>query len=177
MNRFAFYALLALMAGLDKAPVQAEECIDAQKNAEEIQKCCDIPSPLEMEKIQACKEKYEQELSQDMPNMIVCILECHATELGVINGDTLNEAELLKMGEQIEDPVIRELAIPIMKECGASSSEMVKQSQGHNFKCPPLAYMLTECIMQGIFANCPDSHWAKNSPVCDQIKAGAKPCQ
>ncbi|XP_062710977.1 general odorant-binding protein 66-like [Aedes albopictus] len=178
MNFIVFLAILVLAVDTDKAPVDAEDCIDVEKNAEEIRQCCDIPSPLEMENIQQCKEKYQQELGSDVPNFVTCIFDCHARELGVLTGEQdIDEAKMLEMVNQVPDEDVKKLMEQSVKECFKAKDEILEKAKGQNMKCHPLAMMMTECIMHAIFSECETlpNHW-KGSEICTQVKNGAKPC-
>ncbi|XP_062551759.1 uncharacterized protein LOC134217021 [Armigeres subalbatus] len=179
MNFIAFIAFLVLAVDTDKAPVTAnQDCIDMEKDAEEIRQCCDIASPLEMENIQNCKDKYQAELGSDMPNFVNCIFDCHARELGVLNDNQeIDEAKMLAVVEQMPDEDVKKLVGQSVKECFKAKDEIMEQSKGHSMKCHPLAFMLTECIMHAVFADCESlpNHW-KDSEICTKIKNGAAPC-
>ncbi|EAT43853.1 AAEL004729-PA [Aedes aegypti] len=178
MNIIVFLAFLVLAVDTDKSPVDAE-CIDVEKNADEIRQCCDIPSPLEMENIQTCKEKYQEELGSDVPNLVACIFDCHARELGVLKDDLeIDEAKMMEYVSQTPDEDVKKLMVESAKECLKAKGEIMEKAKEHAMKCHPLAFMMTECIMHAVYSECDKlpNHW-KDSEICSKVKNGAEPCE
>ncbi|XP_055607596.1 uncharacterized protein LOC129755235 [Uranotaenia lowii] len=150
------------------------ECLTPEEHAQGVKKCCLIPNPFDVIQtpemvgsIEKCVSEFG-ELKGERKRM--CTYHCQTSLLQLVNKTAVNRAKFLNM---IKSAIVvggkaREEVMAIATECLNQAPMMARAITNHSLGCNPLAYMLDECIMSGLYYNCPDEFWKKDE-ICDHI--------
>ncbi|XP_039447700.1 uncharacterized protein LOC120426944 [Culex pipiens pallens] len=167
-----FGLFIVLLAVSFQAMVNGEDCIDTKTQAKEIAECCDMHNPIDLSVAEECVEKYKDLSGEEL---IACIYECVGDKTGVIQGTTVSKDKLLESANNVPDEEMKKVVIAAIELCTEQAAKLAEETANHSMKCSPFAFMVGECIMRHIYAECPESFW-KKSDVCDKIKAGVPKC-
>lgn len=85
---------------------------------------------------------------------------------GVIQGTTVSKDKLLESANNVPDEEMKKVVIAAIELCTEQAAKLAEETANHSMKCSPFAFMVGECIMRHIYAECPESFWKKCEIFC-----------
>ncbi|XP_062551757.1 general odorant-binding protein 67-like [Armigeres subalbatus] len=153
------------------------DCIDNSKKAE-LHNCCSFPTPIPNHVVPGCRAKY-QKLSNDHRNHIICIADCHFTEMGVLRNGKIDLKSLRNVTKNElgpNEPEAQDAISRLAEMCVRVTGEQKDAIAKAGTKCSVLAYAFFKCLGDGVFSNCPDKYWSTRE-ICTIYDKGVPLCE
>ncbi|XP_055600186.1 uncharacterized protein LOC129749269 [Uranotaenia lowii] len=155
----------------------AEECIDYDAHAAEIDSCCSVPMGLPTGPFSNCIKSAEQQVpDKEIHALLSCAFDCYLTEIGIVFEQTVKMNKVKEYMGKLE-ATAGNLRTSVWQACATIGPKIVEALEGKTFKCHPFALEMKACVTFLIDRKCPDAYFNDKSAICQKVRAGVPPCR
>ncbi|XP_055599960.1 uncharacterized protein LOC129749109 [Uranotaenia lowii] len=154
----------------------AEDCIDYDAHAAEIDQCCSVPLGLPAAPFEGCMKAAEKQVpDKEIHSLLSCAFECYTKEVGIVADHAVKMDKIKEYMGKLE-ATAGNLRTAAWGACAEIGPKIVEALKGHTLKCHPFALEMKACVSFLIDRNCPAQYFNDKSAICQKVRSGVPPC-